>query len=576
MSKRWLGLLLLGIWIGGSGAAQAAITLNPGTLDFSPFVVGKTPSPTKDETLTVDATTNNVTVAVHGGGQCSDFSVSPTDPFTIDPGPGQVVTVTFTPSSPGSKACVIDIKVDGTIRKSFNVSGTGQAPAITVVVPTFTATEVGKSSTAQLTLTNSGTSPLTINSATFGAGSPFSAGPVPAQPIAVSGQATLDVTCTPATFGDFTDTLAIASDAFQDSPHLVSLDCTGTQGVLVHDQTATIDFTAVPRGATQTKTFKLSNTGNLDVKNIQLAIDPPNVGYSLDVTSLTTLAPGAANARTITVTFKPQSKADGGTATITITGSWGVTPTATQPLSLTLAGTEASFGLMPAQPALDFGKFRYDTHPLQSFQLLNDGNATLKMTAPFTPDTNALPGEYQVVIANGTMTLPGSATLAAGDHVTIDVFPLVQHRIGLISGHIDVTPDVGAPLRIPVTGVATAAEVEFPEKVEFGVVDLNQPPPTQTVTIKNTGDGALDIASITASVPGVSGPSTGAFAIALPSTPRQLAKGESLSFDVTYQPTVATAATSGASDVVNVCRAPCSSAYRRWRCSMRAAPAGSS
>src|SRR5882672_10010942 len=323
MSRHWLGLLLLSVWIGVGGVAHAAITPSDDPLAFGNVVVGTTPSPTLDDTLTADATTMNVTVALRTGGTCGDFSiVSPIGPFTINQGPtGRAVTVAFTPSVRGSESCVVDIKVNGVVSHSFNVTGMGEAPGITVdKFPSFTPTESNKSSTAQLKLTNSGSSLLHITGATLGPSSVFSVSGVPTTPLAVGTQATIDITCAPTVFGDFSDTLAIASDALNDSPHNISLSCTGTQGVLALDQTTTVDFGTVPHGGTQTRTFKVSN--------ITLAVTA-NLGYSLDITTIAKLSPGPANAVTVTASFKPMSKTDGGTAMITVTGGWGVTPTLT-------------------------------------------------------------------------------------------------------------------------------------------------------------------------------------------------------------------------------------------------------
>ncbi|HEX3475397.1 MAG TPA: choice-of-anchor D domain-containing protein [Kofleriaceae bacterium] len=551
MSKRWLGLLLLGVWIGAGGVAHAAATITPSAdpLDFGPVVVGQTPTLT--DTLTTDMPVAKVTVTLHGGGGCGDFMIlSPIGEFNIDPSPsdGQPVMVKFSPSLPMDRSCVVDIKVNGTLSRSFNLSGTGKAPAIHIdQFPTFSATEVGKSSTAQLKLSNPGSSPLTITDATLSPNSEFSVSGLPTAPLAVGDPpVTLTITCTPTTFGNRTDTLGIVSDAFQDSPHNISLSCTGTEGVLALDQTTALAFGTVPRGGTQTKTFKLSNTGNVDVANVTLAVTA-NLGYSLDITSIATLSPGPANAVMVTASFKPMSKTDGGTATITITGSWGTTPTMIQLPPLDLTGTEASFGLMPAQPMLDFGKFRYDTHPKQTatgapanFQLLNDGKATLMMTALFVPDDGTKAGEYQVVFANGNLPVGATAMLAENDQVSVEVTPQVQHRIGVVSGRIDITPDVGVPLHVPVTGIATAAEIDAPATVDFGVVDLSGPPVTQTIMITNNGDGALDIQSITATDPSSGGPPSAAFSFALPGTLPRLERGASLAIPVTYQPTVAT------------------------------------
>src|SRR5262249_17410398 len=145
-----------------------------------------------------------------------------------------------------------------------------------------------------------------------------------------------------------------------------------------------------------------------------------NHGYSLDITSIATLSPGPANAVTVTVSFKPMSKTDGGTATITITGGWGATPTVTQPPPLDVTGIEASFGLDPMQPMIDFATFRYDPHPKKVFQLLNDGKAPLRMTAPFMPDGVTKAGEYQVVFTRNNLPVGATAMLNENDQVTVE------------------------------------------------------------------------------------------------------------------------------------------------------------
>jgi hypothetical protein len=559
MTKRSLGLLLFGVWITG-GVAHAAITPADDPLDLGNVVIGQ--SKTASTSITATVNTSNLTLALHDPTACAEFSiVTPTGMFNLNTGNHLTVTVKLAPTSPGTKTCGIDIVQGSTPTHLFDATGTARgAPAIRIdLAPAFTATEVGKSSTAQLKLTNSGVSPLTIDTTTgLLGGTDFmvtGGGPDATGIVAVGVQITYDIACKPTTFGNRTDTFKIVSDAvtatgMPDSPKNISLSCTGNQGVLATDQTTAIQFTAVPRDTTQTRTFTLSNPGNLDVSTIAITVAPADVGYTVDTPTLNTLA--AKGTKTITVSFKPQNKTAGGPAKISFTGTWGSTATLTPDLSLDIdGGLEASFGLMPAQPALDFGRFRYDTHQPQTFQLLNDGKATLTMMAPFIPDaeTHTQATEYAVDLANGAVPVPQPAMLASDDHVTVVVTPQVAHRVGVISGHIDITPSLGATLHVPVTGVATAAEVEFPETVSFGVVDLNAPPVKQAIAIKNTGSGPLDIMSITPSVPGVSGASSGAFAIMLPGSPRELAPDESLTIEVTYQPMVATA---GAPDVVNL------------------------
>jgi len=69
--------------------------------------------------------------------------------------------------------------------------------------------------------------------------------------------------------------------------------------------------------------------------------------------------------------------------------------------------------------------------------------------------------------------------------------------------------------------------------LDFGAVDIDgPPPPAQTLTIKNTGDGPLNIPSLAMMN------ANPAFTFTLPSTPTLLAPDATLDIMVTYKPTI--------------------------------------
>src|SRR5262245_56132522 len=140
MSKRWLGLLLLGVWL-RVGVAHAALMVADDPLAIGNVVIGG-PGATKSTLLTATMNTPNVTVVGHSGDQCSEFSIeAPTGTITINGGNSVTVTVKLTPLSPGTKSCVIDVKQGMTVATSFTATGTGIAPKITPTAPTFPDTD---------------------------------------------------------------------------------------------------------------------------------------------------------------------------------------------------------------------------------------------------------------------------------------------------------------------------------------------------------------------------------------------------------------------------------------------------
>src|ERR1043166_1638029 len=102
MTKRWLGLLLFGVWLGGSGVAHAAFNPPP-TLDFGNVTVNA--SSTQSTTMSATGGTDvTVTVVLHGGNDCGEFQVvSPLVPVRVRNGQDQTIQIKFAPVSPGDQ-----------------------------------------------------------------------------------------------------------------------------------------------------------------------------------------------------------------------------------------------------------------------------------------------------------------------------------------------------------------------------------------------------------------------------------------------------------------------------------------
>ena len=551
MPKRWLGLLFLGAWLGAARMAHAELTVDPGTLDFTNVVVGQTPAPTLNATLHATTGTNvTVTVAVASqSGGCSQFQVvTPTGAVNVKPGTDQTVTIRFAPTSRGDKTCtinVVDTDNPDLPALTFTAKGKGIAPIANIAPQSvaFGEADVGQMSASMpVTVANNGDAPLTITSATLIAGaSDFVVTGGPTSPVAAGTSGTAwNIRCQPSTRGELTGIFEIVSDSLTNKTVDVMLSCTGNQGSLSNNRPST-NFGAVLRGTMKTVTLTLSNPGNVAVTNISVGLTPAGKGYTVTPSTVASLAAGQN--MTFTVAFLPVDRTSGGTqVTLTFTGTWGTARTATATSLFT--GEEASYAHSSGPTAIDFGSFRYDARPQMTFRVVNDGNATLPdMTASFVPDNGTKDSEVGVVMRRSSIVQTPTAQIAKDEMLDITVTPQIDRRIGLFSGHVDVTSAlIGGLVQVPITGTATAANVQIPATVTFGAVDLNLPAAQQTITIENTGNDNLDIMALRVTGPDGSQSPNSAFTLQLPGTPAHIAPGHTLDIPVVYRPTVATGA----------------------------------
>lgn len=217
----------------GSGAVYAyevisaggAAAITPAQLITLPdALVGDKSSVTIRVRNTGNADGTISTISVQGTG----FALAdlPFLPLTLAPGASATFTVTFSPTQPGRTSGRLRIGAD-----SFDLTGTGLGAtltyayaigsAVTAVQPNgtvvFTPVAVGRTTSVDFIVSNTGTAPATINSITLGAtGIPFSLADVPALPATISPGASLrfSVQFAPTAVGTSTATLKIDTQSF--------------------------------------------------------------------------------------------------------------------------------------------------------------------------------------------------------------------------------------------------------------------------------------------------------------------------------------------------------------------------
>jgi hypothetical protein len=249
------------------------LVVSPTSLSFGVQPVGVTSAP---QTVTL---TNNTgaaivftSVAVSGGVPAAantDFaSPSNTCGVSIAAGTSCTVSVTFTPSAPASAETATLVITDGdsTSPQNISLSGAGAAPGVGFA-PTslaFGNQVLNTTSTAKpVTLTNTGSAALTINSIAasgdFAATSTgASACPISPATLAAGANCTINVTFTPTALGARAGTLSVTDNAVG-SPHTVGLTGTGIAATPDFGLTAPTSVQNVTDG--QTLMFNVTVTG---------------------------------------------------------------------------------------------------------------------------------------------------------------------------------------------------------------------------------------------------------------------------------------------------------------------------
>src|SRR6266704_3326685 len=224
----------------GTIAPSAGAYLNPTSVSFGNQIIGIT-SATKTVTLTNN---NSLALSINSialtGTNAADFAQSNTCPSgsnTLAAGGSCTISLTFTPGASGTRSANLTFTDNAAgSPQAVALSGTGVLAAPVVSLnPTgvnFGNQKVGIDSTAQtVTLTNSGTTPLSISSiALTGTNAADFAQtntcPASTNTLAAGSSCTITITFTPGTTGARSASLILTDNA-TDSPQTVALGGTG-------------------------------------------------------------------------------------------------------------------------------------------------------------------------------------------------------------------------------------------------------------------------------------------------------------------------------------------------------------
>jgi hypothetical protein len=209
------------------------VSLTPASVNFGDVRVGTEATP---EPITLTNTGNGPllinTVTISGSPEYTGADDCPIDPVALNPGLSCTITISFTPTATGPSSATLSVTDNAAgSPRTAGLSGNGIAPAVTLSRTSmdFGTVPAGTVSAPQtVTLTNSGTAPLTISLIGIDNPSFSETDDCPTAPatLAAGTLCTFTITVTPLTDGPEAGTLSITDDA-AGSPHTVELAVNG-------------------------------------------------------------------------------------------------------------------------------------------------------------------------------------------------------------------------------------------------------------------------------------------------------------------------------------------------------------
>ena len=313
----------------GTVTTTPQLTVNPTAVNFGNTQVNVPVTQPVTLTSTGTAAVTISAATVSGAG----FSVSGTTfPVTLNPNQSVTLQVQFNPTSAGAASGQLTINSDSTTGGTAKVALSGNGTVATTAQLTVSAgslsfgnVAVNSTATLPLTLTSSGTAPVTINAATLsGAGFADSGATFPVT-LNPNQAVTLQVEFDPTAAGAATGQLKITSNSSSGATTIVQLSGTGTVATtpqLLVSATS-LPFGNVPVGSTATQSVTLTSSGTAPVTVSSVALQ--GTGFSdSGATFPMTLNPNQSV--TLKVQFDPTAAgAVSGKLTITSNSTTGST-----------------------------------------------------------------------------------------------------------------------------------------------------------------------------------------------------------------------------------------------------------
>jgi hypothetical protein len=364
------------------------VTLSPTSMSWGTIFYGSTGS-AKTATLTnAGSGTITITSISVTGTESSEFPISAnTCDSTLAAGASCKISVEFKPTSEGTQSATLTV-VDGGGTQTVALSGYGSAIKFNPSSLTFSATAVGSSSAPQsTTMTNLGSSSITITSIVIGGANPsdYSETNTCGSTLAAGANCAITVTFTPNTTGSLPANVTI-TDSDVTSPQKVVLSGTGSTPNISYTVTpSSIAFPSQTVGLQSTcQPVVVTNTGTNSLTINSFTLSPFMVfqlQYGYAPRTLT-----AGEAETYCIKFVPSAaQAYTGSMSVSIEGI--STPST---VSFTGSGVSTTAAGTVTPDAITFPPTPLGSTSTQTVTVKNTGKAAFHLTAV----TNEPPFSY--------------------------------------------------------------------------------------------------------------------------------------------------------------------------------------
>jgi FG-GAP-like repeat/Abnormal spindle-like microcephaly-assoc'd, ASPM-SPD-2-Hydin len=475
----------------GDGTFQPGVAYPSGGIPLSGGVIGDFNSDGKLDFVLSD---NSETLLVLGNGDGTFQFESPLV-LASGAGNGQTDSAAADFNNDGK----LDLAIVGGTSSPFILLQETPLPGFSPSSVTFAAQPIGTASPSQsVTLTNTGTGPLSISGIAVGGANPgdFSQTNNCPATLAAGANCQINITFTPSTLNGRSATLSLADNA-PASPQSIPLSGTGGQPIVVNP--STLSFNAEAVGSTaEAQPVTLSNTGGSTLTITSISITGTD---AIDFAETNGCGPilAAGASCSIQVTFTPTAI---GTRNAALTIS-STAPGGPQSATLTGTGTLSAI-LSPAK--ITFPNQYVGTSGLpQSVTLTNPGSAPLTITKVTTS-----PSDFAPLSAC-------SNTLAPGASCSIGVF-FDPTGSGVRNGTLTVTDNLNSsPLSASLTGVGqdfsmavsqSTATVSPGQTANYSVSIAPGGGFNQTVTLSCSGTPAMSTCSVSPSSVALNGPTS--------------------------------------------------------------------
>ena len=527
----------LTVALSGTGTSAGSVTISPTSLSFASINVGSSSS-SQSVTIT-NGSSSSVTLSAGtlSGTNAGDFSVSSTTcASSLAASASCTASLLFKPTATGARSATYSITDSAsTTPLTVALSGTGTSSGGTANASpsslTWGSVAVGSAGGPKpVTLTNSGTSAITISDISFtgtNAGDFSVYQNTCGSSLAASASCIATILFKPTVAGTRTATL-VFTDSAGNSPQDVSLSgtATGTSSGSVTISPASLPFASITVGSSSASQSVTITNGTASSVTLSAGTFSGTNAGDFAISSTTCGSSLAASAScTASLLFKP-------TATGARSATYSITDSAsTTPLTVALSGTGTSAGSVTISPtSLSFASINVgSSSSSQSVTITNGTSSSVTLSAGTLSGTN--PGDFSV-----SSTTCGSSLAASASCTASLLFK--PTATGARSATYSITDSASTtPLTVALSGTGTSSggtANASPSSLTWGSVAVGSAGGPKPVTLTNSGTSAITISDIS-----FTGTNAGDFSVYQNTCGSSLAASASCIATILFKPTVA-------------------------------------